>query len=367
MRWLSALLVLPLLHARGVVVGLCLSGWLLSPTATALSLSQPTPVYRQAIAVPMSPVQQEADESDSLDADASNSDDQYSENQPIDASDGMVNRSRKWLAGYLDNLSGDIDSFFVDTFFSEDILEDDVGGSRAKLSFYTRREAGEPVDYKFGVSVNLELPRISERLNLLLESSDEEAREADPLESVENNNYSAALRFIFRETDRWKTSLDSGVRWGMPPDPFTRFRARRYAWFSEWEMKATQTLYWYSSKGWGEDTSVQLNYPLNIEKLFRINAKAGYLLDDDFFKLSYSASLYHELSSKAALAYVAGASGDTELTPTFYSYTASLRYRRKLYQDWVFGEISPELIWERDSNYETTPVIMFRIETVISR
>tara|TARA_R110000868_G_scaffold17813_2_gene77713 strand:+ start:9304 stop:10314 length:1011 start_codon:yes stop_codon:yes gene_type:complete len=281
--------------------------------------------------------------------------------------DDMVNRSREWLASYLDNLSGGLDSFFVDTFFSENILEDDVKGSRAKLSFYTRRELGDPVDYKFGISVNLELPNISERLNLLLQSEDEEAREADPLESIENNHYSAALRFILQESERWKADIDTGVRWGLPPDPFTRLRARRYGYFAEWEVKATQTLSYYATKGWGEDTSLQMNYPLNIEKLFRINAKAAYLLNDDYFKLSYSGGLYHELSRRAALGYIAGASGDTEGYPSFYNYSVSVRYRRQIYKDWVFAEFAPELVWERDKDYETTPVIMFRIESVISK
>ncbi|MDP2609174.1 MULTISPECIES: hypothetical protein [unclassified Oceanobacter] len=279
----------------------------------------------------------------------------------------MVERSREWLANHLDNLSGGLDSFFVDTFFSEDIFDDDVKGSRAKLSLYTRRELGDPVDYKFGISVNLELPHISERLNLLLESEEEEAREADPLESIENNNYSAALRFILQESERWKTNIDAGIRWGLPPDPFVRLRARRYSYFAEWEMKATQNFSYFASEGWGEYTSVQMNYPLNIEKLFRVNAKASYLLNDDYFKLSYSGGLYHELSQRAALGYVAGASGDTEASASFYNYSVSVRYRRQIYQDWVFAELAPELVWERDKDYETTPVIMFRIESVISK
>ncbi len=290
--------------------------------------------------------------------------DHYTEETRV--TDDMVERSRYWIADYLDNLSGDLDAFFVDAFFSEDILNDDVRGSRAKVSFYTRRELGDPVDYKFSVSVKLELPNISDRLNLLLESEDEEARESDPFESVENNNYSAALRFILQESEQWKTSIDSGINWGLPPDPFTRFRTRRYAYMDAWKMKLTQTVSYYTSKGWGEDSSLQLDYPLNIEKLFRFKAKAAYLLNDDYFKLSYSGGLYHELSSRAALGYVAGASGDTADGATFYNYSASVRYRRKLYQDWVFGEFAPELVWERGKDYETTPVIMFRLESVIS-
>ncbi|WP_430461913.1 hypothetical protein ACQUQU_03735 [Thalassolituus sp. LLYu03] len=277
-----------------------------------------------------------------------------------------IERSRTWLADYLNRLSGNIDSFFVDSFFSEDIIEDDVKGTRAKLSFYTRRVLGDPVDYKFGISVKLVLPNTNDKLNLLISSEEDDTREADPIESVENVEYSSALRYIINESDQWKTNIDTGIKWGVPPDPFVRFRARRYAYLSEWELKGTQRLFYFTSNGWGEDTSLQMDYPLNTEKLFRINAKAGYQLNDDYFKLSYDAGLYHELSRTSALAYVAGASGDTEQSATFHTYTAGVRYRQLIYSNWVYGEVEPQFLWDRDKDYRTTPVIMFRIESVIA-
>lgn len=286
--------------------------------------------------------------------------------EQTDISKDLMDRSRDWLVRYLDGLSGDIDAFFVDSFFSEEITTDDVKGSRAKLSFYTRRVLGEPVDYKFGLSVKLVLPNTNERLNLLLESEDEDARESNPVESVENTNYSAALRFIINETDRWKTNLDTGVRWRIPPVAFVRFRARRFSYFSEWEMKTTQTLSYFSDEGWSALTRVQGNYPINIKKQFRLSAQADYLLNDDYFKLSYGAGLYHRLSTKAALGFVAGAAGNTQNGATFDAYNAGVRYRRQVWKNYVFAEVSPELIWTSDYDYESTPVITFRLETVFN-
>lgn len=282
-------------------------------------------------------------------------------------SEDAMDRSRDWLVEYLDGLSGNIDSFFVDTFFSEEILADDVNGSRAKFSVYTRRQLGKPVDYKFGVSVKMVFPNTNERLKLLLESEDEdEAREADPIESVENVDYSAALRFIINESDHWKTNIDTGIRWGFPPDAFVRFRARRYGYFSEWELKTTQTVSYYTSEGWRETTRLQMNYPINIEKQFRISAKADYLLNDGFFTLNYGAGLYHRLSRKAALGFVANASGNTEQAVTFNAYAAGVRYRRQVWKEYVFAELAPEFIWTTDTDYDSTPVLMFRLETVFS-
>ncbi|MEE3190764.1 MAG: hypothetical protein VX281_07380, partial [Pseudomonadota bacterium] len=118
------------------------------------------------------------------------------EDVQTEVTDDMAERSRRWLIDHLDNLSGGIDSFFVDHFFNDDVTDVQGHGSHAKFSFFTRRELGDPVDYKFGVSLNIELPHTNDRLNLLLESEDEDVRESQVLESPDNVTYSSALRFI---------------------------------------------------------------------------------------------------------------------------------------------------------------------------
>lgn len=293
-------------------------------------------------------------------------DEPYPSETPV--REDVIEQSRLWLGDYLDRFSGNIDSFFVDTFFSDDITGDDVEGTRARFSFFTRRELGDPVDYKFGLDVKLVLPNTNQRLNLLLESEDESVRESDPLESVENNEYSAALRFIIKESESWKTNLDAGIRWGTPPNPFLQARARRYIYLHNWSINATQKLFYRVLDGVGEETRIQFNRPLTIDQLLRFDAQASYLLEEDYFKLGYSAGYYQELSRKAALGYVASASGSNQhADATFYAYSLAFRYRRQVWREWVFFEVSPELIWTRENDYETTPVIMFRLESVLTR
>lgn len=36
----------------------------------------------------------------------------------------------------------------------------------------------------------------------------------------------------------------------------------------------------------------------------------------------------------------------------------------KIYQDWVFAEVSPELETSRVNQYDITPIIMFRFEAL---
>lgn len=279
----------------------------------------------------------------------------------------IFDNSRDWLKSYIDSVSLRVDGFFIDTFFGDDILEDDVSGSRAKLSFSTRRVLGEPVGYKFGVSVKLVLPNTDEKLNLLLESSEDEdeERENNVASTVENVEYSTALRYIFTETERWRVNFDTGVRWGIPSDPFAQLKLRRYAYYDDFRARTTQTVYWSGIDGYGEKTSFELNRPLNIDRLLRFNMAAEYLLNNDYFDLDYSVSLFHELNKKEVFSYFIAASGDTIKDATFNSYQLGVRYRRKVYQDWMFVEFSPVLETSSEKEYDITPVIMFSFEALI--
>lgn len=286
----------------------------------------------------------------------------------VDADNKPVwDRSKDWLASYLNTLSGRIDTFFVDSMFGEDILEDDVRGSRARISMFTRRELGEGVDYKVSASVKLVLPNTNERFNLLLESEDnDESVERDPVKSLESASYSTALRFIINESREWKNSIDAGVRWDVPPNVFVRARSRRYSYFSDWTLRTTQSLFYYANEGLGESTDIRMDYPINTEKLFRITAEAKYWLEQDYFDLNYSFALYHELSQRSVLAYSAGATGDTDGKFGFNEYFAGVKYRRLVYSDWVYAEVSPQFEWSKEFDYRTIPVVMFRLEALIS-
>jgi len=279
----------------------------------------------------------------------------------------FIEYSHDWLKEYIDSLSHNVDGFFIDTFFGDDIIDDDVGGSRAKLSFFTRRVIGQPVDYNYGISIKLVLPNTNERFNLLFQSTEEneDERENNPINTVENVEYSTALRYVLNESERWRANFDTGIRWGLPPDPFSRFRLRRFAYFDDFKIKATQTFFWSGNDGIGEKSSFELNQPLNIDRLLRYSLSARYLVNNDFFELNYGVSLFHELNAKEVLAYYYRAAGDTVGNATFNNYGVGVRYRRKIYQNWVFAEVNPELETQSENEYDITPVIMFRFEALI--
>lgn len=295
------------------------------------------------------------------------SDPSTTETLPLEEKPDPMDSSRRWVVSQLDKLSGGLDSFFVDMFFDEDISDQDVTGSRARISYRIRHEQGEPMEYKLGVGVNIVLPHTEDRLNLLIESEDETTDESGVLEAPENSSYSATLRFIIRESKRWKTTLDAGIRWGLPPDPYTRLRIRRPINFNDHvRLKFRQELSYYTQEGYGEETNLQFDYGLSATQAVRARVSSSYLLNDHFFKLRYGMGWYREVTHKFSYAIIGAARGNTEHGPTIYEYTFGVNARKTVYKDWMTVELFPHMLWANDNEWEPVPVITLKFQAEFS-
>lgn len=281
-----------------------------------------------------------------------------------------IDRSRTYVARYLNYLSQGIDDFMVDVFFGEQVLDDDVGGSRLKLSYDQRYQSRASTLHTVKVSANVRFPHFNNRLRLLIESEDDpddERSRAPIFEPLERQRFNAAVRLLLRSTEGWNTDVDVGVRGLLPPDPFTQFRARRFDQLGHWQLRTTQTLFYRVSDGLGERTALQWDYPLNTEKVIRLTQHAEYTVPKGYFDLDYGVGFYQRLSAIRAVSYQFGASGDSEDGATFYRYRAAIQYRQQVYRSWLFFDVIPEVLWQRDLGYRTTPAISFRLEALIAQ
>ena len=292
------------------------------------------------------------------------------EQDPQDTTVGFeLDQSRQWLADSINDLSGSLDSFFVNTFFGEQITEEERTGSTGRLAIFSRRELHslDQVDVKFEGRLKLDLPYTNERAKILFQSEDDSGYtlNRDPEKSVEKASYFTSLRLLLKDSDTWSSDFDLGVQWDWPPDPFVRLRAKKQIHFALVNARAVQSVFYYVIDGLGEKTELQFDRPIDEKRLFRIGAEARYMQDNDYFDLDCALSLYSKMPHSAMLVASLGAKGDTEQGAVFKDYFVSLKYRRLIYKDWVYFEGTPQLEWSADRNYLILPVIMFRIEAMI--
>lgn len=277
--------------------------------------------------------------------------------------------SRSLVSGYVESLNDGVDSFFMSAFFDDEIIADQSSGSNGRLYFISRREEADNPDYQVGVNLRLTLPHSRDRFKLLIETDENEDDqiENDILDTTDNVTYSTALRVDLEPRDNWRTSLDNGIRWSGEPVYFTRVRVRRVDYHNHWRTRLYQQVGWRTDEGWGAYSSVSGLMPLGFHRYFNLSLSGDYLLDNDYVDLDARAAIFDELSERAAMLYQFQILGNTLEYGKVTDFVFSVSYRRKIYKDFIFAEIIPEMAWPRDRDYEFTPAITFRLDFIFGQ
>lgn len=276
-----------------------------------------------------------------------------------------IDDSRDAIVTRLRLLSKQIDSFFLDRFFGEQITsDDDFDGSRAKLAIITEHRPRQLLDVRVRLNVRLVLPNTNERLSLLLEADDDQSDGIINSDSKESDGLNAAFRFILREKDRWRTNLDAGIRSGLPPKVFIRVRSQRTLLVDDWNLRFRQTIGYFSHEGPASKTEFRVDYLFNRFQFVRFNNSAHYLFDDQLFEFDHQLQLFRELDKKNAIAVGLSVEGDSSKDTKYYQYQLEFKLRRQIYNTWLFLEVAPALEWVEDNDFKTMPLITFKLEAI---
>jgi hypothetical protein len=171
------------------------------------------------------------------------------------------------------------------------------------------------------------------------------------------------LRNVFRGTKTSGIVLDAGIKLRTSPDPFTRLSARRTFFFSGFELRMIERLYWFESAGWGSSATIDLDHPLSIDWLFRFSNNGVLDHETGLWKLDHFFALYQKVNDRTAIGYQAGVTADDEPTSlrTETLYTA-INYRYALIEDWLYFQATPRMTWPREKGFTDVPSILFKIE-----
>lgn len=278
----------------------------------------------------------------------------------------LLDWSQEMASDYVEKLNDGVDSFFMGAFFDDEVIEDESSGSNGRLYFTTRRVAEQGVDYKVGLNLSLVLPKTRDRFKLLVETDDNNdgQAETDLLNTTGNVTYTTAIRIELNDGKRWKNSLDNGVRWEGQPVYFTRLRNRRTDYFYNWRNRFLHSIYWRTDIEWGTKISSNLLHPITDTSHFSTGFNADYIVNNDYADLDANVAVFHQINRKSAMLYQLAVFGDTDRLTQINNYVFSVSYRRKIYRQFVFAEIVPEVAWPREDNFEATPALNFRLEMI---
>lgn len=261
---------------------------------------------------------------------------------------------------------------WIDSFFADPRVENEVGKTRVKLRFSLFAEEEATTEYDVQANVRLDLPVLEGKLHLLLAGDPEEdddfqaitGREgAAPQLAAADDRVSASLRYFLVRTLYQNLSLRAGVRLrGGTPALFLEPRYRHLVDLDPWLFRFTQRFVGFTNGTVGARTTLDLERELRAPLFFRTTADGSWFSDEEGYFYSLGFFLYQPLSPRTVLVYSWANSFQTRPTDRLEEVVLSVRFRQQIWREWLFYEIDPQLSFPHEDDYQVTPGIFLRLE-----
>ncbi len=263
----------------------------------------------------------------------------------------------------------------LDSFLSGADAEELVNGSYVKIDVTETLEKAGNNYAKQKVKLKLDLPTTEQRLKFVFESDAEDTDSLEeqnrelPSEEVritDESSSTGALRFLLAEKLNWRINLDAGVR-NNPIDPFIRLNARRKTALDEqWRMRFKQSFYYFDDDGFGETSRLYFERAITESYFFRNKMEAQYQDEDNRFEFAEVLSTHHLIDDRHSIDYAIGILGESQPVPRTTSYFIRTSYRYRLYRNWIFLTLMPDISFPRSEGFELYPSFTARLQFILS-
>lgn len=240
-------------------------------------------------------------------------------------------------------------SIWLDNFFGDDREQDSLAKSSLRLSLdgsYIETETGNT---KVRLRGKIDLPRLKKRLQLVFEGEPEDS----DVTGLENTSSSASLRYKLKNSLLRETSVSVGLRGGLKePRLFFRVRSSTSKKRKQMLLRITPIIGLDTDEGWESNLRADFEYALSARDYFRITSNPQWQEDTSGISFQQDFSYFHRLSRRTYLA--------ADWLNTFVNRPRvrldlsryRIRYRRNLWKNRLFLEVSPGVRFAEALNYE---------------
>lgn len=286
---------------------------------------------------------------------------------------GSVNRSRIWFGRKLDQATNQLDLFFAETFFGQEVLHGDhPAPSRGKFFVEWGKIESRELTTDVGFDLSITLPRTQDRLKLLVSSNDENENRVNEqttvaeLEEEEEEDVSARLALILDEVDHWEPSLEFGVRWSSNPESFVDGRLKSSWGDDDHRLTISESFAHFERQKLIITSKVNYLKRLSDNFSFRFNNRARYFHELHFTAYSHVPGIAQRITERNAMLYQVSADGRDDDKHNIDSYTASIRFRRRVHSTWLYWEIEPRHTWFVGDRQEPATGVFLRLEALVN-
>ena len=302
----------------------------------------------------------------------------------LDAGSTSTEQEKPLVEGYFDWIVEQRNSWssevvelgtYVDGFLGGEEATLQSNDSFVKLGMFGRWSEGGMFEMDPRFKFRLDLPRTQERYRLVIENDSPES-----LSPEERNRENAATTVGAPETSSsgflrvlsafndWSLKGDIGIRFSSPISPFVRGRATRTVPLaSDWSLRLESLPFYFITDGFGFIQAFYFDYLLSDRALMRFKTEAQWKEENRFWEFAEVWSYSCKLDESAVLSYSLGWGGRNKPELRTTSYYTNVTYRYRLYKDWLFAEVTPEIVWARDSGYQDEPSITFGVEMIFAK
>ena len=256
----------------------------------------------------------------------------------------------------------------ADSFFADDRYYADGTETYARLSLQSTWENGEDTEARARVRARVDLPGTEERIRLFLEGGDPEEQPGSGSDSIpqalDDNDYNLGLEAQLKNTGAWDVRPGLGVKAAIPPDPFVRIRAIRYERLKKWLFRFSAGAAEYLDDGTELQTRLDFDRKLATDWLFRSASRLRRLDSKDQVELDQQFSVFQRLSGHAGVAYDIGLRASDEPDWDVDNYYTQVRARFRAYKKWLFVEITPQLLFREEDDYDPSFRFSLRLDAV---
>ena len=259
----------------------------------------------------------------------------------------------------------------MDSFFGDSRYFEEANHSVLQINLTKVFQPGGAGLVAWDGQAKLDLPLMQRRFSLMLESDPEKNSATGnnksgalvlPSGTVSTANQSLALRYDNHDISPFYFSADIGVKAQMPLETFARSRVSYGMPLGDWQLKATENLFWFRTIGTGESTQLDFDKKISQPLLFRASSNATWLVEKLNFDLRQDFSFYHTLNERSAMLYQTSVIGVSQPQWQATEYVLLMLYRYRLHQKWIYYELSPQLHYPIAQNFQVNSLLLFRME-----
>jgi hypothetical protein len=260
----------------------------------------------------------------------------------------------------------------ADSLFSGSTCYDAPTGSYLALgaSYTFRRGEDGGGELRAVTRAKINLPYTRERFQLVIDRDLENLTKSDSQVDAQvaagqvqrDDNPYAGVRAVARETLKITYAADAGVRLRPVPDPFVRLRLSRLFSLGTWEMIPSETLLYRFDERFTAASELAFLRSARENVAIAVVFNATYRELTGGFDLGAVLGVGWRINDRSLLATELGAFGQTEPELQDTAYSAALRYRRKIYKDWLLLELRPQLIFLPQQDFHAAPSFTVQFE-----